>query len=224
MTDRQRITLFILFLGVLVFLGLMFAPYVIEHILKPLSVAAWLFLRIFVLSINQYIYWGAFILIAFIWLVRRLIVRGAEPVVLSDTTPNDAVMNIEKWLHSITLGGNFLEWRQQFKNELIQMLVALFSSRQQGLTYSEVFESLRQRQIPLPDPVYDFLLAPQIKETRLTFVQIMRSLPDLPRKWWHRRSGRETIEFHRSVDIVLNFMETMLENPHDIEHSNHNNH
>lgn len=52
MTDRQRIFLLILVLGVLVFLGLVFAPYVIEHILKPLSVAAWLFLRIFVLSIS----------------------------------------------------------------------------------------------------------------------------------------------------------------------------
>ena len=224
MTNRQRIGIFVLILGLLVFVGLLFAPYVIEHILKPLSIAAWLFLRIFVLSISQYIYWGVFILIAFIWLVRRLMVRGAKPVVLADTTPNDAVMNIEKWLHSIRLAGNYLEWRQQFKNELIQMLVALFSSRQQGLTYSEVFEPLRQRQIPLPDPVYDFLFAPQVKDTHLTFVQKLRSLPELPRKWWRRRSGRETVEFHRSVDIVLNFMETMLENSHDIEPSNHNNH
>lgn len=175
-------------------------------------------------GISQYIYWGVFILIAFVWLVRRLMVRGAEPMTLADTTPNDAVLNIEKWLHSITLGGNYLEWRQQSKNELIQMLVALFSSRQQGLTYSEVFEPLRQRQIPLPAPVYDFLFAPQAKDTPLTFVQKLRSLPDLPRRWWGKWSGQETAEYHRSIDIVLNYLETMLENSNDIEPSNHNNH
>ncbi|MBN1371331.1 MAG: hypothetical protein JW987_05165 [Anaerolineaceae bacterium] len=224
MTDRQRIILFILVLCVLVILGLVFAPYVIEHILKPLSVAAWLFLRIFVLSISQYIYWGLLILIAVIWLVRRLVVRGAEPVALADTVPNEAVMNIEKWMSSMTLAANYLEWRQQLKNELIQMLVALFSSRQQGLTYSEVFEPLRQRQIPLPDPVYDFLLLPQTKDIPLTFVQKLRSLPDLPRRWWRKWSGQETAEYHRSIEIVLNTLETMLENSNDIEPSNHNNH
>ncbi len=224
MTERQRVALLILILAVIVFLGFLFAPFVIEHILEPLSVAVWLFLRIFILSIDQGIYWAFLILIALFWLARRLVVRGAEPAALAVAAPNDAVLNMEKWFNSITLAANYPNWRDQLKSELIQMVIGLFYSRQQEVTYPEISDMLRQRQIPLPDPVYDFLFASQAKDQPLTFVQKIRSLAELPRKWWRRWSGRDTIEFHRSVDIVLSFMETMLENPDDYEPSNYSKH
>lgn len=224
MTDRQRVALLILIFAVIVFLGFLFAPFVIEHILEPLSVAVWLFLRIFILSIDQGLYWAFLILIALFWLARRLVVRGSEPVAMAVAAPNDAVLNIEKWFNSITLAVNYPNWRDQLKSELIQMLIGLFFSRQQEVTFPEINDMLRQRQIPIPDPVYDFLFASQAKDQPLTFVQKIRSLPALPRKWWRRWSGRDTIEFHRSVDIVLNFMETMLENPDDYEPSNNSKH
>ncbi len=223
MSSRQRIALFLVFLGTLTFLGLLFAPFVIERILRPLAVAVWFILRIFILSIDQYVYWGIFVLVAFIWIARRLVGRGSETGPFEVAGQNDAVLSIEKWFNRILLATNYLDMRQQLKNELLQMLVTLHSSRQQEATFSEVYEPLRQRQIPLPDPVYDFLFASPVQPKPQNFIQKLISIPDLPRKWWRKWSGQETAELQQSVENVLNFMETMLENRDDTEPPNHSN-
>jgi Ca2+/Na+ antiporter len=64
-----------------------------DEILKPLSLVAWLLLRIFVLSIGQVFYWGALVLI-FILFIFRLIPNGqveSEPV--DNNTQNEMLKN-----------------------------------------------------------------------------------------------------------------------------------
>lgn len=232
MTQRQRLALFFIFLGVLVFIGLLFTPFVSAYILTPLAMAGWFFMRIYILSVHQQVYWWIFISIALYWVGRRLVgSRPAAPPPLL-TTPNDTLQAVEKWRSTIFVSTSYPEMRHQLKLDLIQMLITLFSSRQQSVTYAEVFEPLKQRQIPLPDAVYDFLFAPEPVKPRLTLAQKLRALPrtlpralaEAPRRWWRRWSGQETAEFYQSVEAVLAFIESTLEIPYDDQPTERSNH
>ena len=73
MNQRQRLALFFILLAIILVLGLIFWQYVLNDILMPLVLTSWLFLRLFVLSIDQKYYWGALFFASVFFLFRHLI-------------------------------------------------------------------------------------------------------------------------------------------------------
>ena len=215
MHNPKRVALFALCLGGIVFVGLLFAPFVMTNIISPLAMVAWLFLRIFVLSIPQEYYWWFIIIAGLAWIARRF--AGGQPEFEERPEPelNAALKSVDNWRYILQVAEGYHGLRRELKRELCHMLISLFSARQQSATYSEVYEPLLQRQIPLPEPVYAFLFTPDPEDVQLSFIQKLRALPQAPRRWWRRWTGQERADYHQSIDAVLTFMETMLEVPHD---------
>ena len=219
MRDPKRLALFGLFLGLIVFLGLLFAPFVMANIISPLALFAWLFLRMFVLSIDQQYYWWFLILLGIIW-VARFFFRGPPAVVEPLLpTPNATMKSVDNWRALIYVAEGYSGLRVELKRELRQMLISLFSSRHGNSAFSEVYEPLQKRQIPLPEPVYAFLFEPELVEEQRSFMEKLRALPQTLRQrltqWRRAWTGQETAEYYQSIEAVLTFMESMLEVPYD---------
>ena len=72
MERSKRILIILSMLAVVLILGVIYWPFVLNELIIPIALTAWLMLRIFVLSVDQKIYWGALILGAAVLLFRRL--------------------------------------------------------------------------------------------------------------------------------------------------------
>ncbi len=211
LSKRQRLALFAFIIGVILFLGLLFAPFVLQNIIHPLALVAWLLLRIFVLSIDQQVYWWLSIVIALFWIAQRLFGGAGEPEAPPPPAQNVAVQNTEKWRSLILVAAGYGELRRLLKRDLAHMLITLYSSRQRDVSYTDIYEPMLQRQIPLPEPVYDFLFSPEVETASPTFLRRLRALPQLPRRLLRRWSGQDIADYHRSIDAVLTYIENSLE-------------
>ena len=63
MNISKRLVIVVFLLLIILFVGLLFWPFVLDDIIAPASLVVWILLRIFVLSIDQKYYWGAAIFI-----------------------------------------------------------------------------------------------------------------------------------------------------------------
>jgi hypothetical protein len=211
--SRRMIVSILLIVLVLLF-GMFFWPFILNNIITPIALTAWLFLRIFVLSIDQQYYWGAIILVVVVFLIRLL---------FDDPTPNppdppgdsldanDTVRTIEYWRSRFTLTNPTIYDDKALKRELIHLVASLYASKQRSSPSFIIYEALQWGQIPLPDHIHTFLFPDEPVESTRSFKELMRSVRETPRKRIRRWTGQETKEYHRMIDEILSFMETSLE-------------
>src|SRR5688572_7144997 len=72
MNLSRRVVLSLLIAAIVLFLGMLFWPFIVNNIIRPIALAVWLLLRILVLSIHQKYIWYMVIFAAFIVLFRFL--------------------------------------------------------------------------------------------------------------------------------------------------------
>jgi len=90
MNRISRFALFIFILGTILFLGLVFSAWVVPNVVQPGAEIIWLFLRVFILSVDQVYYWNLLSIVVAIWVIYRL-TRRKPPVPLEeDTVENEA--------------------------------------------------------------------------------------------------------------------------------------
>jgi hypothetical protein len=211
MSRRQRFLIFILMLIAALVLGLFFWPVVLNEILAPLALTAWLFLRIFVLSINQNIYWGALILVAFFFLSRHFIqsFMGEEPVSLPEESLK--LKDIEFWRNILNIYSMDSEEQFYIKRELVRLMVSMYASKQGVAANFWVMEALRKGEIPLPKTIYTFLFVDETAQTGWSFKLFLKKIWQAPAVWIDERSGRKAAEYYRKIEEVITFLETSLE-------------
>lgn len=211
MKFSRRMIISILFIVLVLLFGIFFWPFVFNEIITPIALTAWLFLRIFVLSIDQNCYWGVIVFVVAVLLFRRLFdVPTTNP---SGDTPdeNDTVRTIEYWRSMFTLTKPSAYDERALKRELIHLVASLYASKQRSSPTFVFYDALQRGEIPLPDHVHTFLFPNEPKESTRPFKKFMRSVQETPRKWIRRWTGQETKEYHRMIDEILSFMETSLE-------------
>jgi len=201
----------VLFVASILLGGILFWPNIFNEIITPAALVVWLFLRVFVLSIDQKYYWGAIIIIAFVFLLR-LPPLGAAPVP-SDEHPeaNEAIETIRYWRSIFTLTDVSAHDEKILKQELVHLVAALYASKQRVLPGFLLYEALERGEIPLPDGIHAFLFPDEPKETGRSATRLLREARELPRKWIRRWKGQETAEYYRMIDETLRFVETSLE-------------
>lgn len=211
MKFSRRMIVSILFIVLVLLFGIFFWPFLLNEILTPIALTAWLFLRIFVLSIDQNCYWGLIIFAIAVLLFRRLFdVPTTNPY--GDTPEeNDAVRTIEYWRSLFTLTNPSAYDERALKRELIHLVASLYASKQRSSPSFIFYDALQRGEIPLPDHVHNFLFPGEPQEATRSFKELMRSIQERPRKWIRRWTGQETKEYHRMIDEILSFMETSLE-------------
>ncbi len=204
------------FLAVALFVGLLFWPFVLTEIITPTSLAAWVLLRIFVLSVDQKYYWMAIIAITSIFLYYRLLPPSHPTVQSEDAQHSNATMITLGYWHSLF---NLIDRRVQddemLKKGLARLLLSHYAAKQHTAADFHLYDALKQGEIPLPEQMHAFLFAEELQPAERSLVMSVRklaqSIRNTPRKWIRRWTGRETAERYRVVDEILCFMEDSLE-------------
>jgi hypothetical protein len=188
-------------MGLLLLLGLVFWRFVLDVVLLPAATVAWLFLRIFVLSLDQQIcWWGLIFLACMAGIMRfRQTTSVAAPAPLLGLGPTRG--RASSWREAILCSARETGREDAFKRELSWLLATLYSSERRGSVRYEIREALLQQQIPVPEEVYSFLFSSEASPAaRRIFRRRIR-----------RRTGREISEYFRSIGVVLAFMEAAME-------------
>ncbi len=219
MKISRRAGLVILLVGLLLLLGYLSASFLQDYLIMPMALVVALCWRI-VQSVDQMVYWTILVLGILGSLFVRLLIWLQEPTDLEQPSAfgtNTTLERISYWQNAIRFAG-----RQTSSNILEQdlgkLLATVYASKQPEAVQFQVYDALKGRQIPLPEPVYAFLFPPESVRSRRSLKQILASLRDWRRKRLRRWTGRETDEYYQALESVITFMETSLETRHDDEH------
>jgi hypothetical protein len=214
MKNHRRMVLILLLLGLFLLLAFLYRAFLLENFVKPVALVFWLVWRV-LLSFDQRVIWSLLIILAIIYVVLRMARQGMSET-NSPLVPDSplTLINIEYWRSFIMFNANNKFHDNILRQNLVQMLVTMYTSRQPDTPLWEIAEAFRLRQIPLPDNIYSFLFPPVPLTGRPPFRQMLQNLRHLPARAGYLWSGRTEAGYYRSLDEVLNFMESSLEINH----------
>jgi hypothetical protein len=130
----SRLVLFLFILGLLLLLGLVFSSWTVPNIVLPAAQTVWLFLRMFILSVNQEFYWWLLAFCAAIWALYRLS-RGDQPVQEEvHVSYNEALNNQKLWKELLAFSKGDAIQRDILRQRLIFLLASHYSTWQRGST------------------------------------------------------------------------------------------
>jgi hypothetical protein len=208
------------FLLVILFVGLLFWPFILNEIITPISLAIWVLVRIFVLSVDQEYYWAAIILIAAIFLYLRLLPPSHPTIPPGDSQHlNETMRTLDYWRSLFNLIDQRVQDDEMLKKELARLLLLHYAAKQHTSADFRLYDALQQGEIPLPEQIHAFLFPEEPQPAGRSLITNIRSLAqsirNTPRKWIRRWTGRETAERYRKIDETLCFMEASLEMKND---------
>jgi hypothetical protein len=200
---------------ILLFIGLLFWPFIMNEIITPTSLVIWLLLRMFVLSIGQQYYWGAIILVVFLFLIR--ILPQSQNSIQSDDylDSNATIKSIGYWRSIFTLTDSAIRDEKIVKRELMRLLLSLYATKQRTSANFGLYEAIQQGEIPIPERIHLFLFPIEPEKPKRTLRALSQSIRGSVQKWFRHWNGQETAENTIMIDEVLSFMETSLEMKND---------
>jgi hypothetical protein len=222
LSRRLVITVFIIL--VILFLGLLFWPFVQNDILLPISLVVWLFLRILVLSIDQQYYWIALIFAVFIFLYRLL--PQEQPVILPDVfiNENKTINSIGSWRRLfITVDSNARD-EILLKQDFTRMVVSLYAIKLHTAADYKLLDALRRGDFSLPEDIHNYLFPKETIKPGRSIKLWLQSFRNASRQWILHLTGKEKAEHYRMINEVLSFLESSLEMKNDDGKFNPNQH
>jgi hypothetical protein len=211
MKISRRVVFFILCAAIILLAGILFWPFILNEIIRPSALAVWLILRIFVLSIDQGYYWSAIIFVGFIFLCRLFLKSQTSHPAEEFIDSNEVIDTIRSWRIRFLLADSSSYGDKILKQELVDLLVLLYASKQTTTTNFEVYDALQIRQIPLPDHIHNFLFPEESHGSERPITKLLHSIRKTPQNWFRRWTGREKADHFRIIGEVLNLIETSLE-------------
>ena len=211
MNISKRVVISILITAIVLFAGMLFWPFILSNIIKPIALVVWVLLRILVLSIDQKYFWGAIIFVVVIFLFRLL--PQEQAAIQSNSYPetNATIRTIGYWRILFTFNDQDVRDEKTIKRELLYLLTSLYASKQRTSTNFGEYDALQRGEIPLPEGIYTFLFSEEPQESGNPIKKLLQSIRKTPRKWIRKLTGQEKDDHYRIIDEVLSFMETTLE-------------
>ena len=222
--SSRRLVISLLIGAILLFVGLLFWPFIRINIVEPTALALWLLLRILVLSIDQKYFWYAAIILAVIFLFRLLRQEPASIQEEPHPDTNATIQNIGYWRVLFTYNDQDVRDEKILKGKLIGLLTSLYASKQSTSSDYRVYDALQQGRIPLPENIRTFLFPSEPQESGGPIERLLQSIQRTSRKWIRQWTGREKSEYYRMIDEVLDLVETSLEIKNDDRTVTHNEH
>lgn len=219
----RRIILIVLILALLVLSGILFQSFILQNFVRPVGLLLWAGLRL-LRTFDQGVIWALLLFCAVIFLLLRL---GRETASYDSTPPassNTTLENVKYWRTSILVTHDEITELNVLKRYLGKMLAAVYAAKEPGSTNVEKYNALKQRSIPLPEPVYAFLFPAAPEAGRRSLWKVLAAIRDLPKKWSRRWSGRDIEEYYASIEEVLAYIESTVEIKNDDAESNNHNH
>jgi K+-sensing histidine kinase KdpD len=224
MSISKRLVISLLIAAIVLFLMMLFWPFVLNNIIKPASLVLWLLLRILVLSIHQKYFWYAVIFVACILLFRLLPQPQSETQSKVHLGTNTTMINIGYWRGLFIYSGQNIQDEKTIKRELTHLLASLYATKQSTTNNFGIHDDMQQGRIPLPGNIHTFLFSQESPISGGPLKKFLHSIRNTSQKWIHRWTGQEKAEHYRMIDEVLNFLETSLEINHDDRKPTHNQH
>jgi hypothetical protein len=216
MSTSRRVIIACLFTALILLTGWFFWPFVLNEVLKPIATVAWLLLRIFVLSIDQHVFWAA-IIFAGLFFLYRLLSKSQMPLPAEEfPESNETINTIGSWRTRFFLNNQNIGDDKSLKRDLAYLLSSLYASKQHSSTNYKIYDALEKGQIPLPEQIHTFLFPEKPREPEQPLKRLLQSICRAPRKWIRRWTGQETAEIYQMIDEVLKYMETSLESKNDL--------
>ncbi len=103
-------------------------------------------MRIFVLSIDQKYYWGAFTLVLMLVLFRHFFPGRPEVEAEKGTYTSVVFTDIEYWQNNFMTYSNSPAEQDFIKRELIQLLTSMYASTQDGTPQFLVLDAIKEKQ------------------------------------------------------------------------------
>ncbi|HUX20954.1 MAG TPA: hypothetical protein VMW69_06915 [Spirochaetia bacterium] len=220
MKVNRRILIVVASGASLLFSGLLFHQFVLMQIILPLATAVWLLLRLFVLSIDQTVYWWGLIVAAIgyglVRLTQRLSAGSPDPLLRSYRQSDRA----SSWRGSILRGLGERGETRSFRERLMWLFTAVCAQERPELANYQIREAFIRRQIPLPESIHSFLYSEDshrasgtstLKHPMKAFHERALLLRDSLWEWHRRKNGSYSAEYYRHVDEVVRNMEARME-------------
>lgn len=216
MSTSRRIVIVIFSLLVILFVGLLFWPVILNDILTPVSQVVWILLRLFVLSIGQQYYWMAIVIIASLFLYRHLAPPSHLLIQSEDYEDSNATMRtIGRWRTLFALIDRHIQDDEILQKNLAQLLLSLYATKRHTSADFRLYDALQQGTIPIPERIHAVLFPTESQQKGYSFKKLVQSIRNAPRKWIRHWTGQDTAEDYRMLDEILCFMETSLEMKND---------
>jgi hypothetical protein len=215
MNTSRRIAISFLVAAVILFLGILFWPYILNNIIEPIALVIWFLLRILVLGIHQKYFWYVVIFVAFIYLFRMPPMKPSEVQTDVSQETNTTIINIAYWRGLFIYNGQSIEEEKTLKRELIHLLTSLYASKQSTSNSYAIHDGMQQGKIPLPENIHSFLFSQESPLTGNPLKKFFQSSRKTFRQRIRQWTGQEKAERYQLIDEVLNFMESSLEIKND---------
>jgi hypothetical protein len=200
----------------ILFVGLLFWPFILNEIIEPISLAVWILLRIFVLSIDQKYYWVAVIFITSLFLYRHLAPPPLSTIQSEDDQNSNATMGaLGYWRNLFVLIDRHIQDDKILKKNLARLLLSLYATKQHTSADFRLYDALQRGEIPIPEQIHAVLFSEEPQQAGHSFKKLAQSIGNIPRKWMRHWTGQDTAEHYRILDEILCFMETSLEIKND---------
>lgn len=206
MNKSSRYTLFIFILGLILFLGLVFSAWVLPNIVQPAADTVWLFMRMFILSVDQKYYWYLLSIAGFIWIIYRLAHRDVPVTPVENTLRNETLSNLNNWQNALLFSKHDSSEPNLARRKIYLLLSSYYEAREQNSTQLEIRHALEQRLLPLPDSVYSFLFPQPEPQTprRRSLSEVYQAF----KRRFHRMTRQEDVEFNRMIDELIDFLKS----------------
>jgi len=211
----RRVVISILVTAIVLFAGMLLWPFILNNIIQPIALVAWILLRVLFLSVDQKYFWTAVILVVVIFLFRILPHEQAESQLDSFPVGNATITNIGYWRILFIYHDQNVRNEKTLKLELAHLLTSLYASKQRAATKFDIYEALRKGEIPIPPHLHSFLFSEGSQESGRWVKRFFQSVQKTPRKWIRQWTGQEKAEHHQIIDETLSFMEATLEIKND---------
>ena len=225
MNSSKRLVLVGFLLLIILFGGLLFWPFVLNDIIRPVSLVVWILLRMFVLSIDQKYYWMVVIFITAFFLYRRLL-SLLPPMIQAGNSQNsnEIMRTIGHWRSLFTLTDQDILVGKTLKEELARLVLSLEPTNQRTLPFYLLYDALQRGEIPIPDQIHTFLFLAESQKGGCSLKKLIQFIGNTFRKWIRRWTGQDFADQCRMIDEILCFIETSLEMNNDDGKFNPNKH
>ena len=223
MNRSKRFVLAFFIAALIVFLGLLFWPFVLTNIIQPIALTLWLLIRILVLSIHQTYFWYAVIFVAVFVLLRLLRQTQSQLPPRASFETNTTISSVSYWRGLLLYNGQETLEDKALKRHLANLLTGLYALKQGASNDFRMYEDLQRGTIPLPENIHTFLFAPE-PVSGGPLQKFFQSIRKTPRRWIRQWTGQAKAEHHKMIDEVLNFIETSLELNSDDKNLSQNKH
>ena len=205
MNKFSRLGLFFFIMGMILFIGLAFSAWVVPHVVQPIAETVWLFLRVFILNIDQIYYWNMLSIVVVIWVTFRFVRKNSPIRREAVIVRNEAINNLQNWQKALVSSKHEGSQRRIAREKILQLLISHYASRKQNPNQGEIKQDLELRRLSLPDSVYNFLF---LSEERRPAGLSLSDFNHAFRRWYRRIRVKDEAVFNQMLDELIEFIKT----------------